>query len=41
MRGNETGSLPTHSHSMYLIASVAKLSNVMEGFILKQKSATS
>ncbi|KAI1793717.1 beta-lactamase/transpeptidase-like protein [Ganoderma leucocontextum] len=41
MRANETGSPPTHSHSMYRIASVAKMFNVLEGFILEQKGLIS
>ena len=41
MRANETGSLSTHSHSMYRIASVAKMFNVFEGFILEQKGLIS
>ena len=41
MRANETNSLPTHSHSVYRIASVAKLFNVLEGFILEQKGIIS
>ncbi|EJF61945.1 beta-lactamase/transpeptidase-like protein [Dichomitus squalens LYAD-421 SS1] len=41
MRANETGSLPTYSHSMYRIASVAKMFNVLEGFILEQKGLIS
>ena len=36
-RANETGSPPIHSHSIYRIASVAKLFNVLEGFILEQR----
>lgn len=41
MRANETTSSPTHSHSVYRIASVAKLLNVLEGFILEQKGLIS
>ena len=41
MRANETGSIPTHSHSIYRIASVAKLFNVLEGFILEQRGLIS
>ncbi|RDX46309.1 beta-lactamase/transpeptidase-like protein [Lentinus brumalis] len=41
MRANETGSLPTHSHSIYRIASVANLFNVLEGFILEQRGLIS
>ena len=41
MRANETNSLPTHSHSVYRIASVAKLFNVLEGFILEQRGLIS
>lgn len=39
MRGNETGSAKTTSHSMYRIASVSKLFTALEGFILEQKGA--
>lgn len=41
MRGNESGSLPTTSDSMYRIASVSKLFTVLEGLILEQKHALS
>ncbi|KAH9940097.1 beta-lactamase/transpeptidase-like protein [Epithele typhae] len=40
-RGNESGSAPTNSHSMYRIASVAKLFAVLEGHILQQKGIIS
>lgn len=41
MRGNETGSAQTTSHSTYRIASVSKLFTLLEGFILEQKGALS
>jgi CubicO group peptidase (beta-lactamase class C family) len=41
MRGNETGSPPTHSHSMYRIASTSKLFLTLEGLILSEKGALS
>ncbi|KAF8490902.1 beta-lactamase/transpeptidase-like protein [Gautieria morchelliformis] len=41
MRGNETGSPLTHSHSMYCIASTAKLFLALEGLILSEKGALS
>ncbi|KAI0738330.1 beta-lactamase/transpeptidase-like protein [Daedaleopsis nitida] len=41
MRANETDSPPTHSHSMYRIASVGKLFPVLEGFVLAQKGLIS
>ncbi|KIJ27099.1 hypothetical protein M422DRAFT_191408 [Sphaerobolus stellatus SS14] len=37
MRGNETDSKPTTSHSTYRLASVAKLFPVLESLILRQK----
>lgn len=40
-RGNETGSPPTTSHSMYRIASTGKLFPVLEGLILEQKGLIS
>lgn len=41
MRANETDSPPTHSHSIYRIASVGKLFPVLEGFVLAQKGLIS
>lgn len=42
MRGNETTtSLPTHSHSMYRLASVSKLFTALEGLILEEKGIIS
>ncbi|KAL5508717.1 hypothetical protein ACEPAG_4802 [Sanghuangporus baumii] len=41
MRGNESNSPATTSHSMYRLASVSKLFTVFEGLLLEQKGALS